>query len=70
MNQLVCQGKSEISTTQNPKSRWLQYRRIHCKNCDNKIKVFFMNKIYELKQDIKSLKQKICVEKKFPRNKN
>ena len=34
------------------------------------IKVFFMNEIYELKQEIESLKQKVCCAENFSSNKN
>ena len=34
------------------------------------LKAFFMNKIYELKQEIESLKQKVCCGKKFSSNEN
>ena len=34
------------------------------------IKAFFMNKIYELKQEIESLKQKVCCAENFSSNKN
>ena len=34
------------------------------------IKAFFMNEIYELKQEIESLKQKVCCAEKFSSNKN
>ena len=34
------------------------------------IKAFFMNKIYELKQEIESLKKKICCGENFSSNKN
>ena len=34
------------------------------------IKAFFMNEIYELKQEIESLKQKVCCAENFSSNKN
>ena len=34
------------------------------------LKAFFMNKIYELKQEIESLKQKVCCGKNFSSNEN
>ena len=33
------------------------------------IKAFFLNEIYELKQEIESLKQKVCYGEKFSNNK-
>ena len=34
------------------------------------IKAFFMNELYELKQEIESLKQKVCCGENFSSNKN
>ena len=69
MKQLVCHGKPpKLRNTKIPNVDGCNIEDFTAR--DVAIKPFFMNEIYQLKQQIESLKQKICCGENVSSNKN
>ena len=69
MKQLLCHGKApKLRNTKIPNVDGCNIEDFTAR--DVAIKTFFMNEIYQLKQQIESLKQKICCGENVSSNKN